>query len=191
MTTQHNALPTARKPLDLRALLDNWVTLLALHGIRDSLILYNARTHRIAIVHEECGVIQDHTLADVHERRQEWESCRQRARELFYESHTDQEFVPNIEEEGPEPPMRHPDEVPFENEEDQNPGGVENYYDTLPSRPAGHVLRDMARWFIELRETPGNGYEWDHEYIAPLYRKHGWPGPDFDSKGFVLEEYTE
>lgn len=29
MTTQHNALPTARKPVDLRALLDNWAMLLA------------------------------------------------------------------------------------------------------------------------------------------------------------------
>ncbi|SFI32851.1 MULTISPECIES: L-arabinose ABC transporter permease AraH [unclassified Pseudomonas] len=29
MTTQHNVLPTARKPLDLRALLDNWAMLLA------------------------------------------------------------------------------------------------------------------------------------------------------------------
>ena len=29
MTPQHNVLPTARKPLDLRALLDNWAMLLA------------------------------------------------------------------------------------------------------------------------------------------------------------------
>ncbi|NMZ20769.1 L-arabinose ABC transporter permease AraH, partial [Pseudomonas rhodesiae] len=29
MTTQNNALPTARKPLDMRALLDNWAMLLA------------------------------------------------------------------------------------------------------------------------------------------------------------------
>ncbi|MEB0109691.1 L-arabinose ABC transporter permease AraH, partial [Pseudomonas sp. MH9.3] len=29
MTTQDNALPKVRKPLDLRALLDNWAMLLA------------------------------------------------------------------------------------------------------------------------------------------------------------------
>ncbi len=33
MTTQNNALPTARKPLDMRALLDNWAMLLAAVGI--------------------------------------------------------------------------------------------------------------------------------------------------------------
>ena len=33
MTTQHKLLATARKPLDTRALLDNWAMLLAALGI--------------------------------------------------------------------------------------------------------------------------------------------------------------
>ncbi|NKQ13656.1 L-arabinose ABC transporter permease AraH, partial [Pseudomonas sp. SST3] len=33
MTIQNNALPSTRKPLDMRALLDNWAMLLAAVGI--------------------------------------------------------------------------------------------------------------------------------------------------------------
>ncbi|KAK4445490.1 hypothetical protein QBC34DRAFT_472410 [Podospora aff. communis PSN243] len=65
-------------------------------------------------------------------------------------------------------------------------------YDAFQGRRAENVLRDMNQWFEELVETPW-GYEevdrffWDAELVIPIYRKHGWPGDDFDGDAFEAD----
>lgn len=77
-------------------------------------------------------------------------------------------------------------------EEDEEEEEEENYWDERDARPAGDVLRDVNRWYHELVELPGGGendaLSWDPEVVKPLYRKHGWPGEDFDGDAFLLDK---
>lgn len=169
-----------------------WMTPLCNIGNHDSLIFYNARTHRIAIIDSESGQTRDHVLSEVKEPRRMWETRRQRVIERFYRlGQGGEEYESDLAREiGPEPPARHPDEVPFEDQEHWEPACGTNEYDTFPSRPAGHVLRDIVRWHYELREVPCGEHsdmEWYPEYTIPMYREHGWPGPNFNSGAFVRE----
>ncbi|KAH6690703.1 hypothetical protein F5X68DRAFT_203549 [Plectosphaerella plurivora] len=67
-------------------------------------------------------------------------------------------------------------------------GDVFNY-EKMAARPAPDVLRDMARWFEDFTETPGEGgWGSDEEDTILLYRKHGWPGPDFDGDAFCVDQ---
>ncbi|KAK4040850.1 hypothetical protein C8A01DRAFT_45872 [Parachaetomium inaequale] len=86
------------------------------------------------------------------------------------------------------------DEEEDEEEEDEDGDGDEdiNHWDEMDSRPAGNVLRDIIRWYRELVETPGGGentaWTWRKELVAPLYRKHGWPGESFDGDAFLADK---
>ena len=58
---------------------------------------------------------------------------------------------------------------------------------------ATDVLRDVVRWYHELVVTPGGdvwdaGTAWREETVRALYRKHGWPGEDFDADAFVEDQ---
>ncbi|KAK0667794.1 hypothetical protein QBC41DRAFT_323207 [Cercophora samala] len=78
-----------------------------------------------------------------------------------------------------------------------------NVYDNMPARAAGDVLRDIKKQFELLEDAP-----WRHECgdaggpwlegVEELFRKHGWPGSDFDVEGFHVDrirmhavEYTK
>lgn len=58
-------------------------------------------------------------------------------------------------------------------------------------RDAGEVLRDMNKWYLELKETPGGGElttnDWLKELVKPVYEKHGWPGENFDKEAFLVD----
>ncbi|PWY94635.1 hypothetical protein BO94DRAFT_531577 [Aspergillus sclerotioniger CBS 115572] len=120
-----------------------WVTPLSRLGNHQSVIVYDARKHRIWIIDQEGWCSTDPALEDV-------------------------------EEETPKSKNR-------------------SNFDHIPSRPAGDVLRDIIRWYRELKELPGGGEhsggEWDHEDLdlKGLYRKHGWPD-NFDGDAFQVDK---
>ncbi|CAI4219744.1 unnamed protein product [Parascedosporium putredinis] len=63
-------------------------------------------------------------------------------------------------------------------------------YNLGNGRPAPDVLRDIILWFKSLDEFPSGehaGPGWELEDVAPLYRKHGWPGDDFDGDAFEID----
>ncbi|GAA83078.1 hypothetical protein AKAW_01193 [Aspergillus luchuensis IFO 4308] len=66
-------------------------------------------------------------------------------------------------------------------------------FEHLPSRPAGDVLRDIARWYRELKVLPGGSddscIDWDAGRldVKGLYRMHGWPG-NFDGDAFQVDQ---
>ncbi|KAK4122195.1 hypothetical protein N657DRAFT_621398 [Parathielavia appendiculata] len=68
----------------------------------------------------------------------------------------------------------------------------ENIWDEMDARPARRVLGDIVRWYHELFVTPGGGeiagQEWNEDLVKPLYRKHGWPGEDFDGDAFLVDQ---
>lgn len=77
-----------------------------------------------------------------------------------------------------------------ENEEDEKGDETENDNSLimLSERSAIDVLCDINRWYIELKELPGQGEHngWlDPKLLRPLYRKHGWPD-NFDSRAFDI-----
>ena len=85
------------------------------------------------------------------------------------------------------------EEYDEEDEDDDYPED-ENHWDDMDGRPAPAVLRDIVRWYRELKELPGgekSGWEWDEEITKPLYIKHGWPGENFDGDAFVADQKRE
>ncbi len=65
-------------------------------------------------------------------------------------------------------------------------------FESVPSRPAEEVLRDINRWYRELEEIPGGddaGGVWERDDIdmASLYRKNGWPN-NFDPEAFRTDQ---
>ncbi|OJZ88624.1 hypothetical protein ASPFODRAFT_205739 [Aspergillus luchuensis CBS 106.47] len=66
-------------------------------------------------------------------------------------------------------------------------------FEHLPSRPAGDVLRDIIRWYRELKVLPGGSNDscikWDAGRldVKGLYRMHGWPG-NFDGDAFQVDQ---
>ena len=83
------------------------------------------------------------------------------------------------------------DEEDWDEEDDDDFQDDGPNYDEGDGRPAPEVLRDIVKWYKELRETPaGSGVtepEWDRDLVVPLYRKHGWPGDDFDGDAFEID----
>ena len=120
-----------------------WVTPLSRLGNHQSVIVYDARRHRIWIIDQEGWCSTDPAL----------------------------------------------DEVEEETRKSKN----QSNFDHIPSRPAGDVLRDIVRWYRELKELPGGGEysggEWDHEDLdlKGLYRRHGWPD-NFDGDAFQVDK---
>jgi hypothetical protein len=67
----------------------------------------------------------------------------------------------------------------------------DNSLELARSRDASDVLRDINRWYRELKELPGQGEytggEWmKSEDLRPLYLKNGWPD-NFDGEGFEVD----
>ncbi|OJJ73413.1 hypothetical protein ASPBRDRAFT_503137 [Aspergillus brasiliensis CBS 101740] len=120
-----------------------WMTALSLMGNHTSVIIYDARKHRIWIPHPE----------------DEWS------------------YDPALNDE--------PNEAPQSNNE--------NSFEHLPSRPAGDVLQDIARWYRELELLPGGGENsgigWDTGDLDQkgLYLMHGWPD-NFDGIAFQVNQ---
>ncbi|KAK0648574.1 hypothetical protein B0T16DRAFT_408426 [Cercophora newfieldiana] len=84
------------------------------------------------------------------------------------------------------------DEEDEDEEDEDTEMEDENVWDDMDARPAPDVLKDVIRWYRELKEMPGGGEhggaEWDHDFIKPLYQKHGWPGEDFDGEAFLVDK---
>ncbi|PWY88276.1 hypothetical protein BO70DRAFT_359725 [Aspergillus heteromorphus CBS 117.55] len=85
----------------------------------------------------------------------------------------------------------------LEGVEDGEPDSINrNYFAHIANRPAGDVLRDMVRWYRELKELPG-GTEysdlcWDHwdMDLKSLFEKNGWPD-NFDGDAFLVDQARE
>jgi hypothetical protein len=73
-------------------------------------------------------------------------------------------------------------------------GGLRHRFDYFPCRPAGDVLRDIVKWYRELKVLPGGGENSDNDWthyskdldMKEMYRKHGWPD-NLDSDAFEMD----
>ncbi|KAM7183306.1 hypothetical protein V8F33_013668 [Rhypophila sp. PSN 637] len=172
-----------------------WMTLLSQTGNETKMLFYDAKRHRVGIFNGVCGGISDGLSGDLNidvgrciSETQENGSTRwyKKARDGAREDiETEEEFRRLQEEwwarrraesEGQEGEYRYNFEEMMVNE----------------SRPAPDVLRDINRWYIELVNVPGaggsnSGEHWNAEWVVPLYRKHGWPGEDFDREAFLVD----
>ena len=79
-----------------------------------------------------------------------------------------------------------------EDDEEEEEADQERYFDYLDARAAGAVLRDIISWYRELVDIPGcstHDEEWwgYDDALRAVYRKHGWPGENFDGDTFVVD----
>ncbi|KAK8868510.1 hypothetical protein PGQ11_007088 [Apiospora arundinis] len=90
------------------------------------------------------------------------------------------------------------DEEEEEEEEEEDDGMIEEEGTIcqIDSRRAAPVLRDMNRWYRELQTTfegENTPRRWSDDKedfditIAEVFRRHGWPGKDFDGDGFEVD----
>ncbi|KAF7550318.1 hypothetical protein G7Z17_g5789 [Cylindrodendrum hubeiense] len=182
-----------------------WMTPLSMLGNHKCVIIYSAKKHCIWILDQESGGSYDHGLRglltnyiskeDSEEEGSDWETEEgeseqgtERSEEDVEDSDEDKEESnqgADSREEGTEGS----DEDAKDSDEDMEDS--EGIYDEADSRPAGEVLRDIIRWYHDLTETPGggenSGSQWEKETTKPLYRKHGWPGDDFDGDAFLVD----
>lgn len=78
-----------------------------------------------------------------------------------------------------------------ENESEEGEMEDDDYYSKTDCRPASNVLRDINKWYKQLKELPGGGQhspaDWDQALTKPLYVKHGWLTGNFNSDAFQVD----
>lgn len=180
-----------------------WMTPLSMIGNHCDAVIYNAREHTIGI----CGQMTcwsstdrglregltrisqsdtDSALGQDDDNDDDASTTNDQESEIGADG--DEDDVMDEEREGEM--QINSDEQDNEDEEEEE-GGEEVYCDSLATRPATDVLRDIVRWYHELSEVPGGGEHtgpgWDQKLSKPLYQKHGWPGENFDGDAFEVE----
>jgi hypothetical protein len=191
---------------DMQERLRPWMTPLSVMGNHQQVLVYDARRHVVMIFDQmNCGSC-DRNLYEGAVFSMEGEDGRVRyfrKREDGTEEECEGGEGGGEEdgEEGEEGGGEEEEEVGGDEDEDEDDDDdededdeeeEENYWDERDARPAGNVLRDIDRWYRELIELPGygetDGFSWDPEVVKPLYRKHGWPGDDFDGDAFLADK---
>lgn len=156
-----------------------YMTPLSLLGNYGSLIIYNARQHCVAIIDQESMGSGDHNIDEdcvVMKHGAQW---------------PDEEEMRDAEDQDVGDGGDDEEDGATDDEDDEDSDDDPGSWNELDSRPAGHVLRDIFRWYQKLIETPGVGdqtiFEWDADLVRPLYRKHGWPDAYFDEDAFEVD----
>ncbi|KAK3897434.1 hypothetical protein C8A05DRAFT_19805 [Staphylotrichum tortipilum] len=195
----------ARNPMfgdDPKERMRPWMTPLSRQGNHTSVILYDAKRHVVGIFNPNDGGSSDRNLPDwwfmqtgedgteryfrrfdgveTECSKEEWEEADRERREA-------EEAEEDDGEEGDEEEDDDDDDDDEEEEEEED----ENYWDEMDARPAAKVLRDIIRWYHELVELPGTGENnsgWSKDPVPTLYKKHGWPGEDFDGEAFLVDK---
>lgn len=189
-----------------------WMTALSGFGERSQLMMYDAERHVVHLLGDFAEGSWDHNL-DEGTVFQEW--SEERGEEVWYYAPVDgRTDLPLVEVADIEEWRRKAGWYGEEKEEDEGgegseggedgcDGGCEDegreaedeqeiYWDEMKARPAGRVLRDIVRWYHELAEIPGDGRnggaEWCEQIVRPLYRRHGWPGENFDGDAFLADQ---
>lgn len=192
-----------------------WYTPLSEMGNHQSVIIYDAKQHHIWVIDQEGGSTTDPALCKGwHEEEPKEESNWGDSDGSSYEEdeeHSDEtdsngssEFWDDDDEaeENEVEALQRPEEeeVDFDEgfelvedegmEEPKNRNSIEH----IRSRPADVFLRDVKRWYLELKELPGQGEynhaEWalPHKTMRSLYTKNRWPGDDFDGDQFEVDQ---
>ncbi|KAI5359223.1 hypothetical protein Slin14017_G101250 [Septoria linicola] len=144
-------------------LLRPWMTPLCGLGNHYGMIVYDAASHGIAMCHQDGGPSSDQQMGATEQQLENSDP------DEGYSSEGEDMWIEDDEEE--------------ENND-------RNEWDEMEMRPAKSVLRNMVSRFEDLTELPGtgenSGYKqmWQADVIKLVYRKHGWPGADFDGHAF-------
>ncbi|EME43593.1 hypothetical protein DOTSEDRAFT_72830 [Dothistroma septosporum NZE10] len=200
-----------------------WYTVLSNLGNHQSVILYDAKMHRIWIVDQECWSSTDPGLRPAWRKvigdeseRSDWgddgsEAGYQDVEEDDTSSHGSSEFW-SPDDAGEEPvneleqlreetaegiDFNEGFEILDENDRQEARDAAMskngNSFEHIECRDAGDVLRDINRYYRELKEMPAGGEynheEWDlgKEILKPLYLKNGWPDR-FDGDAFEVDQ---
>lgn len=191
-----------------------WATPLSNMGNHGTVVLYDAKLHRIWLVDQEGWGTTDRALCsyvDMEEEKSEsdwggdtddssWEEDENNASISNSESDDGEETIEADELDGLRGDQAEEveydegfdvlDDREVQEAEERSRSKNQNSFEHIRSRPAGEVLRDIKRWYYELKELPGQGEHhgelWmQPSVLQPLYLKHGWP-ETFDGDAFEI-----
>ncbi|KAG7294197.1 hypothetical protein NEMBOFW57_004267 [Staphylotrichum longicolle] len=171
-----------------------WTTALSQMGQYGAVVMYEARRHVVVFMDNNSTENNDRNLGN---GRDEWSVSE----EEDEEDEEDDEEGKKEEEEKDEEEAEHEDgeddgeddgEEEEEEEKEDEEAEEEHYFDYLDARAAGAVLRDILGWYRDLVDVPGcaaDDEEWEghDDALRAAYRKHGWPGENFDGDAFVVD----
>jgi hypothetical protein len=143
--------------------------------------------------HHHCAVSEDDPGCELRPWTTALSQRGQHAAIVMYEARRHVVFfVDNWSYENNDRNLWNGDEWSVSEEGDEEEAEQERYFDYLKARAAGAVLRDILGWYRELVDVPGcsaHDEEWcEHDDgLRAVYRKHGWPGGNFDGDAFVVD----
>ncbi|PVH78735.1 hypothetical protein DL98DRAFT_655937 [Cadophora sp. DSE1049] len=171
--------------------LRSWMTPLSLLGNHGSVIIYDARKHCIGIIdHESCGSADRNidlgyiqlARSDGNDSDDEGEGKEKRKSGRGDEDQDDGEIG---DEEGENDDWEDVDED--DDDEESEGESQEGIYDSMPSRHAPDVLRDIVRWFEDLSEIPERAGV-NADVNKEIYQNNKWPTADFDTDGLLVDQ---
>lgn len=166
-----------------------WMTPLSKIGNHRTTIIYGAKTHAIWILSQSAMGSVDPGLAQNQDRHAgSSRPDRNNSDTSSVDPFDNDEFDEDEDDDNSDSDGSNLSDAPDEGEE----GAAFSYVDC---RPAEDVLRDINKWYRELKEIPGGGEhspeDWDQNLTEPLYRKHGWLTGKFDSEAFHRERLQQ
>jgi hypothetical protein len=183
-----------------------WMTPLSAVGNHYTALIYDAKRHSVGVYNQMdtgtsdpnyyegfvCARLNDKGERIAYFKRREdgtEEPCDVSEWEALQNASSDSSDDSDDEEEDDD--ENEDDDEDESNEEDVEKDEDINHWDEMDARRAGNVLRDINRWYLDLFEVSGgetDGGMWYREIVEPLYRKHGWPGEDFDGDAFLADK---
>ncbi|KXT12214.1 hypothetical protein AC579_3445 [Pseudocercospora musae] len=190
-----------------------WYTPLSQMGNHQSVILYDAREHRIWIIDQEGWGTTDRALCkwgsddEEEKEKSDWgsdsdeggyneePSASDSSSECGEEGTVEADELDGLRNDQAEEveydegfDVLGEDEVRQAEWEGRSKN--DNSFQHIRSRDASAVLRDIKKWYYELKEFPGqgehSGQEWmKPKILKPLYVQNGWPD-DFDGDAFEV-----
>ena len=179
-----------------------WMTPLSLLGHHRSVIIYDAKKHCIGIIdHESCGSTDknidlgyyqpERSRSAYHDietkKRGESEGSWASESGKLDKSHSgesDQDDEEMDNEGGEDEDWEDVESDENEESEDESEEGI---YDSLASRHAPDVLRDIAKWFEDLSEIPERAGV-DSDVNKEIYQKNKWQTADFDVDTLLVDQ---
>ncbi|MAB46853.1 MAG: hypothetical protein CMN67_15815 [Sphingomonadaceae bacterium] len=187
---------------DMKGGMRPWMTPLSLLGNHRSVIIYDAKKHCIGIIdHETCGSTDKNidlgyfqparSGSNYHDDstrdKGESEGFMEVESEDLDKSQsgvTDQDNEEMDDEGGEDEEWEDVDDDDVVAESENDEKGI---YDSMASRHAPDVLRDIAKWFEDLAEIPERAGV-DSDVNREIYQKNKWPTSDFDVNTLLVDQ---
>lgn len=177
-----------------------WMTPLSLLGNHRSVIIYDAKKNCIGIIDQEsCGSADknidlgynqparggsSHHDDNIREQGKSEGSMEAESEDSSQSGDVDQDDTEMDNEGGDDEDWEDVDDEDADAESDDDQEGI---YDSMASRHAPYVLRDITKWFEDLSEIPERAGV-NSVINKEIYQKNKWPSADFDVSTLLVDQ---